>query len=70
MGERSHNGTDGTPTGAVSGTESGSRRPLLIAVETLGWLRGGGGGRGHRFLIIGRLNFPESQMMILTIIPH
>lgn len=39
-GERSHNGTDGTPTGPVSGLR-GSRRPLLIAVEASGWLEGG-----------------------------
>lgn len=62
MGERSHNGTDGTPTGAVSGAEGWERPAPPRSSRGLGVAE-----RGHRFLAIETLSSPESQGLIIPV---
>lgn len=66
IGERSHNGMDGTPTGAVSGVEGWEQSAPPHSSRGLGVVE-----RGHHFLVIETLNSPESQRVTVPIIaPH
>lgn len=69
MGERSHDGTDGTPTGAVSGAEG--REQSAAPHGSRGLEVAGVGVGGQRSSGTERFDFPGSPVtMVLIITPY